>query len=166
VACLIGAAEGRDFVMHGRIGVLGALNRNVERTLEGPMTTVWINREKHAILKAKRRFANKLARRGGVSQEHPEEGMQFLIDLYREWPFFRTLLSKMDMVLAKSSIAIASRYAELVPDTTSREKYLWTHPPRMAPLDRDAVGHHGAGAVAAGHPFNARSATDFLISIR
>jgi hypothetical protein len=33
VACLIGAAEGRDFVMHARIGVLRALNRNVERTL-------------------------------------------------------------------------------------------------------------------------------------
>src|SRR5450432_559111 len=53
--------------------------------------------------------------------EHPDKGMPFLIELYREWPFFRTLLSNMDMVLAKSSIAIASRYAELVPDTTLRE---------------------------------------------
>jgi phosphoenolpyruvate carboxylase len=53
--------------------------------------------------------------------EHPEKGMPFLRELYREWPFFRTLLSNMDMVLAKSSIAIASRYAELVPDTTLRE---------------------------------------------
>ena len=41
--------------------------------------------------------------------------------MYREWPFFRTLLSNMDMVLAKSSIAIASRYAELVPDVALRE---------------------------------------------
>jgi phosphoenolpyruvate carboxylase len=53
---------------------------------------------------------------------HPEQGMPFLQELYREWPFFRTLLSNMDMVLAKSSIAIASRYAELVPDQTLREK--------------------------------------------
>jgi phosphoenolpyruvate carboxylase len=53
--------------------------------------------------------------------EHPDQGMPFLRELYREWPFFRTLLSNMDMVLAKSSIAIASRYAELVPDTTLRE---------------------------------------------
>jgi hypothetical protein len=30
-ACLIGAAEGRDFVMHARIGVLRALNRDVGR---------------------------------------------------------------------------------------------------------------------------------------
>jgi phosphoenolpyruvate carboxylase len=54
--------------------------------------------------------------------QHPDKGMPFLKELYREWPFFRTLLSNMDMVLAKSSIAIASRYAELVPDTALREK--------------------------------------------
>jgi phosphoenolpyruvate carboxylase len=55
-------------------------------------------------------------------KEHPDKGMPFLKELYREWPFFRMLLSNMDMVLAKSSIAIASRYAELVPDTSLREK--------------------------------------------
>ena len=54
--------------------------------------------------------------------EHPDKGMPFLKELYREWPFFRTLLSNMDMVLAKSSIAIASRYAELVPDAALREE--------------------------------------------
>src|SRR6201994_3816011 len=54
--------------------------------------------------------------------EHPDKGMPFLQELYREWPFFRTLLSNMDMVLAKSSIAIASRYAELVPDADLRER--------------------------------------------
>jgi hypothetical protein len=31
IACLIGAAEGRDFVMHTRIGVLRALNRTGRR---------------------------------------------------------------------------------------------------------------------------------------
>ncbi|MGC2780003.1 MAG: phosphoenolpyruvate carboxylase [Bradyrhizobium sp.] len=54
--------------------------------------------------------------------ENPEQGMPFLRELYREWPFFRMLLSNMDMVLAKSSIAIASRYAELVPDEALREQ--------------------------------------------
>lgn len=42
--------------------------------------------------------------------------------MYRDWPFFRALLSNMDMVLAKSSIAIASRYAELVPDEDLRQE--------------------------------------------
>jgi phosphoenolpyruvate carboxylase len=55
-------------------------------------------------------------------KQHPDKGMPFLQELYREWPFFRMLLSNMDMVLAKSSIAIASRYAELVPDVALREK--------------------------------------------
>ena len=54
-------------------------------------------------------------------KENPDTGMALLKELYREWPFFRTLLSNMDMVLAKSSIAIASRYAELVPDVSLRE---------------------------------------------
>jgi hypothetical protein len=31
---LIGAAEGRDFIMHARIGVMRALNRNVEREFD------------------------------------------------------------------------------------------------------------------------------------
>jgi phosphoenolpyruvate carboxylase len=41
--------------------------------------------------------------------------------MYRDWPFFRTLLSNMDMVLAKSDIAIASRYVELVKDAALRD---------------------------------------------
>lgn len=44
----------------------------------------------------------------------PSGGMALLQAMYREWPFFQMLLSNMDMVLAKSDIAIASRYAELV----------------------------------------------------
>jgi phosphoenolpyruvate carboxylase len=52
---------------------------------------------------------------------HPESGMAMLQDMYRQWPFFRTMLSNADMVLAKSDIAIASRYAELVSDTALRE---------------------------------------------
>src|SRR4030095_16379096 len=54
--------------------------------------------------------------------KNPGQGMAFLQELYREWPFFRMLLSNMDMVLAKSSIAIASRYAGLRPDAELREK--------------------------------------------
>src|SRR5262249_52954598 len=48
-------------------------------------------------------------------KEQPD-GMTVLQAMYREWPFFKMLLSNMDMVLAKSDVAIASRYAELVSD--------------------------------------------------
>jgi phosphoenolpyruvate carboxylase len=53
---------------------------------------------------------------------HPKDGLEALKDMYASWPFFRTLLSNMDMVLAKSSLAIASRYARLVEDVALREK--------------------------------------------
>lgn len=54
--------------------------------------------------------------------DNPDLGMVHLQKMYREWPFFRTQLSNMDMVLAKSSIAIASRYAALVEDEALRHK--------------------------------------------
>jgi phosphoenolpyruvate carboxylase len=54
--------------------------------------------------------------------EHPGDGMATLRAMYRDWPFFQMLLSNMDMVLAKSDIAIASRYAELVSDPGLRER--------------------------------------------
>ena len=38
----------------------------------------------------------------------------------KEWPFFSTLLSNMDMVLAKTDLAVASRYAGLVKDKKLR----------------------------------------------
>ena len=53
-------------------------------------------------------------------EKRPDTGLALLQEMYREWPFFQTLLSNMDMVLAKSNIAIASRYAELVEDEMLR----------------------------------------------
>ncbi|MEZ5662387.1 MAG: phosphoenolpyruvate carboxylase [Burkholderiaceae bacterium] len=47
---------------------------------------------------------------------------RLLQQMARDWPFFATLLSNMDMVLAKSDLALASRYAELVPDRRLRER--------------------------------------------
>jgi phosphoenolpyruvate carboxylase len=51
-----------------------------------------------------------------------KEALAVLQTMYRQWPFFRTLLSNMDMVLAKSDLALASRYAELVGDARLRKK--------------------------------------------
>ncbi|HKJ73800.1 MAG TPA: phosphoenolpyruvate carboxylase [Alphaproteobacteria bacterium] len=50
------------------------------------------------------------------------DGLALLREMYANWPYFRTLLSNMDMVLAKSNMAIASRYAELVEDTALRRQ--------------------------------------------
>ncbi|HLN11017.1 MAG TPA: phosphoenolpyruvate carboxylase, partial [Xanthobacteraceae bacterium] len=51
----------------------------------------------------------------------PADAMSMLRAMYREWPFFVALLSNMDMVLAKSDIGIASRYADLVEDAQLRD---------------------------------------------
>lgn len=54
--------------------------------------------------------------------QHGEEGMRLLAEMNREWGFFRTMLSNIDMVLGKSDLAIARRYAELVTDADLRER--------------------------------------------
>ncbi len=51
-----------------------------------------------------------------------KEAITLLQKMVKEWPFFRTLLSNMDMVLAKSDLALASRYSELVTDAKLRKK--------------------------------------------
>jgi phosphoenolpyruvate carboxylase len=51
---------------------------------------------------------------------HPG-GLERLRELYRRWPFFRSLLSNMDMVLSKSDLAIGARYASLVKEEALRQ---------------------------------------------
>ena len=56
----------------------------------------------------------------GYLANHPD-GLGTLRRMVKSWPFFQSLLSNMDMVLAKTDLAIASRYAELVADAELRE---------------------------------------------
>jgi phosphoenolpyruvate carboxylase len=51
----------------------------------------------------------------GSAHQHSNR-VALLKKMYRQWPFFRTLLSNLDMVLAKSDLRIAARYVELVED--------------------------------------------------
>jgi len=52
----------------------------------------------------------------------PGGSLAELREMYARWAFFRSALSNLDMVLAKTDLAIASRYAELVPDSGLRER--------------------------------------------
>jgi len=56
-----------------------------------------------------------IAREGDV-------GLVQLQAMYKQWPFFRGLMSNMDMVLSKTDMGIASSYAELVEDEELRER--------------------------------------------
>lgn len=49
-------------------------------------------------------------------EEKGDAAIEELAALYRDWPFFRATISNMEMVLAKSDIHLASRYAGLVKD--------------------------------------------------
>lgn len=55
-------------------------------------------------------------------QDQTGQGLALVQEMYREWPFMQTLLSNMDMVLSKTDMGIASRYAELVEDIALREQ--------------------------------------------
>lgn len=49
------------------------------------------------------------------------EALALLQKMHQEWPFFKAILSNIDMVMAKSDLALASRYASLVADKQVRE---------------------------------------------
>jgi len=51
-----------------------------------------------------------------------KQRLAMLQHMEQQWPFFKTLLSNLDMVLAKSDLALATRYAELVADKKLRKK--------------------------------------------
>jgi phosphoenolpyruvate carboxylase len=62
---------------------------------------------------------------GSAFEAYVAEGdgrLEVLQDLYHRWPFFRTVLSNMAQVLAKSDMGLAARYSELVEDEALRRR--------------------------------------------
>ncbi len=55
-------------------------------------------------------------------QQRGDAGLALLKDMHARWPTFRSLLSNMDMVLAKVDLAIGARYADLVGDLALRDR--------------------------------------------
>ncbi|RKW13811.1 MAG: phosphoenolpyruvate carboxylase, partial [Catonella sp.] len=53
--------------------------------------------------------------------EDPENNLAFLQFMYKRWPFFKSLLSNVDMVLSKSNMNIAFEYAQLCEDQNVRD---------------------------------------------
>ena len=56
------------------------------------------------------------------TDKEQKAALALLQKMVKQWPFFKTLLSNMDMVLAKSDLALASRYSELVSDAKLRKR--------------------------------------------
>ncbi len=61
-------------------------------------------------------FGSAIAAYLGTEPEQRKERLALLQKMHKQWPFFGTLLSNLDMVIAKSDLAIAARYVELVED--------------------------------------------------
>jgi phosphoenolpyruvate carboxylase len=93
----------------------------------------------------------------GEAEGQREERVAQLRAMFQHWPFFATLLSNMDMVLAKTDLAIASRYSLLVQDAELRERIFKRitaeHAATLACLERIT----GASERLAGNPLLARS---------
>jgi phosphoenolpyruvate carboxylase len=75
------------------------------------------------------------------------ENMDELQAMARDWPFFRTLIQNMEMVMAKADMTIAHRYASLVPDQALADRIYgallqeWerTHAAVLAITDQDRL---------------------------
>jgi phosphoenolpyruvate carboxylase len=88
--------------------------------------------------------------------DHPG-GLELLQEMHRDWPFFATLLSNMDMVLAKTDLAITSRYAELVGDATLRETIFARLRTEHAATVRHLLAITGSDRLLQSNPLLARS---------
>jgi phosphoenolpyruvate carboxylase len=86
-----------------------------------------------------------------------EARLEELRTMFKEWPFFATLLSNMDMVLAKTDLAIASRYAGLVADEELRERIFRRIVDEHGETIRCLEAITGASERLAGNPLLARS---------
>lgn len=67
-------------------------------------------------------FGSAVERWLGKSDATRDQRLALLRRMAKQWPFFRTLLSNMDMVLAKSDLRVASRYLDLVENRASGKR--------------------------------------------
>jgi phosphoenolpyruvate carboxylase len=92
-----------------------------------------------------------------IAEGEREERLAQLRAMVEHWPFFATLLSNMDMVLAKTDLAIASRYSLLVQDAELRERIFKRITEEHANTLACLQSITGATERLAGNPLLARS---------
>ncbi|HET7198926.1 MAG TPA: phosphoenolpyruvate carboxylase [Burkholderiales bacterium] len=89
--------------------------------------------------------------------ESHKGGLEELREMHRAWPFFRTVLSNLDMVLAKTDLAIGARYAELFGDAKLRAEFFGRIEAEWQRTRRSLVAITGHAELLADNPTLARS---------
>jgi phosphoenolpyruvate carboxylase len=84
-------------------------------------------------------------------------GEQLLARMNAEWPFFRAMLSNMDMLLAKADLAVAARYKLLSADRSRAEAIFSRIRGEFESTTRMLFRITGATAFLATNPALARS---------
>lgn len=85
------------------------------------------------------------------------QALDLLRQMYQQWPFFRAILSNIDMVMAKSDLALARRYASLVTSKRVRDTVLPAIEERWNSTRRALVLITQNKALLASNPALARS---------
>ncbi|MFY9917795.1 MAG: phosphoenolpyruvate carboxylase [Mycobacterium sp.] len=113
------------------VGEIGALNIGSRPTSRKPTTSIadlraipWVLAWSQSRVMLPGWYGTGAAFEEFVADGGPDEEsrLEVLQDLYRRWPFFRTVLSNMAQVLAKSDLGLAAHYAELVDDEALRRR--------------------------------------------
>jgi len=84
-------------------------------------------------------------------------GRELLARMWREWPFFRAMLSNLDMLLAKADLAVAARYRELATGQPAADAIFKRIAGEFDATVRALFGITGARAFLAANPALARS---------
>ncbi len=109
------------------VGEIGSLNIGSRPTSRKPTTSIsdlraipWVLAWSQSRVMLPGWYGTGTAFEQWIAEE--DGRLEVLQDLYRRWPFFRTVLSNMAQVLAKSDMGLAARYAELVDDEALRSR--------------------------------------------
>ncbi|HUP28609.1 MAG TPA: phosphoenolpyruvate carboxylase [Usitatibacter sp.] len=88
---------------------------------------------------------------------HGAEGEALLARMWREWPFFRAMLSNLDMLLAKADLTVAARYKGLLGDRALAEAIFARIRGEFESTTRACLGISGASGFLESNPALARS---------
>jgi len=93
----------------------------------------------------------------GVILRRGPEGEALLREMYRQWPFFQTMIANAQLTMCKADMSIAGLYASLVEDAGIRERVLARIQGEFKLAEKAVLLVTGQGALLENEPVLARS---------